>query len=114
MKHFSLGMRQRLGVAIALLHRPELLILDEPANGLDPEGIQDFRHLLQRLAADEGLTVLLSSHILAELEQSATRDRHRRRRAPALLGHASTRLKATRGGVVRVVVDDAARGRPRS
>lgn len=72
-RHFSLGMKQRLGIAMALLHDPDLLVLDEPANGLDPEGIQDLRHLLRRLAAERQMTVLISSHILAELEQTATK-----------------------------------------
>jgi ABC-2 type transport system ATP-binding protein len=66
---FSLGMRQRLGLAAALLGDPEVLILDEPANGLDPEGVHWLRGLLQRLAAD-GRTVLVSSHILAEVAQT--------------------------------------------
>jgi ABC-2 type transport system ATP-binding protein len=63
---FSLGMRQRLGLATALLPDPELLILDEPANGLDPEGVRWLRDLLRGMAA-EGATVLVSSHILAEV-----------------------------------------------
>jgi ABC-2 type transport system ATP-binding protein len=67
-KGYSLGMRQRLGVAATLLKRPTLLLLDEPSNGLDPAGIRDVRSLLRRLA-DEGTTVLLSSHLLAEVEQ---------------------------------------------
>ena len=66
---YSLGMRQRLGLATALLCDPEILILDEPANGLDPEGVRWLRQLLQRLAAD-GRTVLVSSHILAEVAQT--------------------------------------------
>jgi ABC-2 type transport system ATP-binding protein len=66
---FSLGMRQRLGLAAALLGDPEILILDEPANGLDPEGVHWLRRLLRRLA-DEGRTVLVSSHILAEVAQT--------------------------------------------
>jgi ABC-2 type transport system ATP-binding protein len=67
--HFSLGMRQRLGLATALLCEPQILILDEPANGLDPEGVRWLRALLRRLAA-EGRTVLVSSHLLAEVAQT--------------------------------------------
>ena len=65
---YSLGMRQRLGIAIALLKDPELLVLDEPANGLDPAGMREVRQLVRRLGA-EGRTVFLSSHLLAEVEQ---------------------------------------------
>ena len=69
---YSLGMRQRLGVARALLGRPKLLILDEPTNGLDPEGIRDMRALIASLPETEGVTILVSSHVLAEVEQTAT------------------------------------------
>jgi ABC-2 type transport system ATP-binding protein len=65
--HFSMGMKQRLGIAIALLNHPKLLILDEPTNGLDPIGIQDLRNLI-RSFPEEGITVILSSHILSEVE----------------------------------------------
>ena len=67
---FSLGMKQRLGIAIALLNNPKLLILDEPTNGLDPLGIQELRGLI-RSFPEKGITVILSSHILAEVEQTA-------------------------------------------
>lgn len=65
---YSLGMRQRLGVAQALLHRPKLLILDEPTNGLDPQGIRELRDYLRALTREEGTTVFVSSHLLAEME----------------------------------------------
>lgn len=69
---YSLGMRQRLGLALALLDTPRLLVLDEPGNGLDPEGALDMRKLIRSLAHDSGLTVFLSSHLLGEVEQVAT------------------------------------------
>ena len=68
---YSQGMRQRLGLAAALLRRPPLLILDEPSNGLDPQGIQEIRRLLLQLN-NEGTTIFLSSHLLAEIEQMCT------------------------------------------
>jgi len=71
-KNYSLGMKQRLGIAAALLREPELLILDEPANGLDPAGIKEVRQLLRSLA-DEGRTVFLSSHLLGEVQQICDR-----------------------------------------
>lgn len=67
---FSMGMKQRLGIAVALLNRPKLLILDEPTNGLDPIGIQDLRGLIRSFPA-QGITVILSSHILSEVELMA-------------------------------------------
>lgn len=70
-REYSLGMRQRLGLALALLNNPQLLILDEPANGLDPAGIHEMRDLIRRLPVEFGITVFLSSHLLSEVEQVA-------------------------------------------
>jgi ABC-type multidrug transport system ATPase subunit len=69
---YSLGMKQRLGIGIALLHDPQLIILDEPTNGLDPQGIADIRQLIKSLSKDQGKTVLVSSHLLSEIEQIAS------------------------------------------
>jgi ABC-2 type transport system ATP-binding protein len=99
-KGYSLGMRQRLGLAAALLGDPELLILDEPANGLDPEGVRWLRDFLHKLAS-EGRTVLISSHVLAEIAQTVDRvliiSRGRLELSSSL-----TDLTARAGGAVRV------------
>ncbi len=72
-KGYSLGMKQRLGIANAILGNPEILILDEPTNGLDPQGIADVRHMIKRFRDEYGMTVIVSSHILGELENTADR-----------------------------------------
>ena len=72
-KTYSLGMKQRLGLASALLNHPKLLILDEPINGLDPQGIMELRQIVRDLSKKDKMTVLISSHILAEIEQMCDR-----------------------------------------
>ena len=70
-KTYSQGMKQRLGIAVALVHDPDLIILDEPMNGLDPQGMADIRQLINHLSKDQGKTVFISSHLLSEMEQVA-------------------------------------------
>ena len=70
---FSQGMKQRLGIAQAILHKPELVILDEPSNGLDPQGQADIRRLIQQINSEMGITFIISSHILVEIEKIANR-----------------------------------------
>mgnify|MGYP000117909487 CR=1 FL=1 len=135
----SLGNARRLGLAKALLHEPEVLILDEPANGLDPAGVVEVRRLLLRLAREQGVTVFMSSHILSEVARLATRvgvihqgrlleelnaeelgrRRHRwlvvdardRRAARAILAGAGFAVDAAGGGVIKLV-DERAVARP--
>ena len=70
-KTYSQGMKQRLGIAVALVHDPDLIILDEPMNGLDPQGMADIRNLIIHLSKDLGKTIFISSHLLSEMEQVA-------------------------------------------
>ncbi len=72
-KTYSQGMRQRLGIAMAIVDRPELVLLDEPTNGLDPQGMKEVRELIRRLSTENGITIFLSSHLLHEVEQVCTR-----------------------------------------
>ena len=101
---YSLGMKQRLGLAIALLGEPELLILDEPANGLDPTGIIEMRELLIRLNKEYGTTIFLSSHLLSELEKLVTHIGILRKGEMVFQG-SMTQLEALQHGQTVVVID---------
>ncbi|MFQ1000426.1 ABC transporter ATP-binding protein [Modestobacter sp. SSW1-42] len=107
-KGYSLGMKQRLGIAAALLKAPRLLILDEPSNGLDPAGIRDVRELIRRLGADGSTTVLLSSHLLAEIEQVADRVSIMARGRCIAAGPVREVLAGRSSGDVRLRVPDRA------
>ncbi|HEV7210880.1 MAG TPA: ABC transporter ATP-binding protein [Blastococcus sp.] len=107
-KGYSLGMKQRLGIAAALLKAPRLLILDEPSNGLDPAGIRDVRELIRRLGRDGVTTVLLSSHLLAEIEQVADTVTILARGRRVASGAVADVLAGRSAGEVRVRVPDAA------
>jgi len=107
-KAYSQGMRQRLGIALALLGEPALLVLDEPTNGLDPQGMREIRHLLQRLAG-EGTTVFVSSHLLSEVE--AMCDRVGVLAQGRLVADGPPGALRKDADVVRLEVDDAVRAR---
>ena len=108
---YSLGMRQRLGVAQAILHRPNLLILDEPTNGLDPEGIKDLRNLLIKLAKEENMGVLISSHNLSELESFCNRICIIKNGAIVETSDLATVKKEASDGNYIIEVDDAKKAR---
>jgi ABC-2 type transport system ATP-binding protein len=105
---YSLGMRQRLGLARAMLGAPSVLVLDEPTNGLDPDGIADMRRFLKDLPARTGATVLLSSHLLGEIEQIATHVGIVHEGRLVLEGELA-RIKADLAPEIALRVDDAAR-----
>src|SRR4051812_3404179 len=107
-KGYSLGMKQRLGIAAALLKAPRLLILDEPSNGLDPAGIRDVRELIRRLGNDGRTTVLLSSHLLSEIEQVCDSVSILARGRRVASGPVSQVLAARSSGDVRLRVPDEA------
>jgi ABC-2 type transport system ATP-binding protein len=109
-REYSTGMRQRLGLALALIGEPELLILDEPTNGLDPRGIQEVRELVCELPRRLGVTVFLSSHILAEVEQAASHVGIIHRGRLVVQGAAETLLE---GGLLRVAVRNSVGARDR-
>lgn len=110
-KTYSLGMRQRLGLAQALLHSPSVLILDEPTNGLDPAGIREIRHYLRELAEKEGIAVIVSSHLLSEMELMC--DRIAIIQHGKLIGVQSTKefVESDSKRKVRFLVDESAAAR---
>lgn len=110
-KGYSLGMKQRLGIAAALLKAPRLLVLDEPSNGLDPAGIRDVRELVRRLGADGRTTVFLSSHLLAEVEQVCDSVSIMTRGRCVASGPVAEVLAGRASGDVRLRVDDLPRAR---
>lgn len=103
---FSLGMKQRLALAVALLHEPELLVLDEPANGLDPQGILEMRDLLLRLNRERGITILVSSHVLSEVARLASHVGVIRRGELRFQGTLSSLLERRRRETVLRTSDD--------
>ena len=106
---FSMGMKQRLGIANALLGNPEILILDEPVNGLDPQGIADIRNMLKQINQELGTTIIISSHILSELQNTA--DRFGILDDGRIVKSLSDEDLKIASNYVRLTVDDAARAR---
>lgn len=110
-KGYSLGMKQRLGIAAALLKKPQLLILDEPSNGLDPAGMVEMRGLLRQLGSDGRTTVFLSSHLLGEVEQVCDHVTILARGRCVVSGRVADVLATRQTGDVRVRLDDPAAGK---
>ncbi|GLV14097.1 putative ABC transporter ATP-binding protein YhcH [Alicyclobacillus hesperidum] len=106
-RQYSLGMRQRLGLAQALLHRPSVLILDEPTNGLDPAGIRELRDHLRRLAREEGVAVVVSSHLLSEMELMCDRVAVIQQGRLVNVGRIDQMVAAGTDGLVRLFVETA-------
>ena len=109
-KGYSLGMKQRLGIAAALLKKPRLLILDEPSNGLDPAGMVEIRELVRRLGADGRTTVFLSSHLLGEVEQVCDEVTILARGRSVVSGRVDAVLASRQSGDVRLKLDDPPAG----
>jgi len=107
-KTFSQGMKQRLGIAVALVHDPRLIILDEPTNGLDPQGIADMRNLIRSLSRDMGKTILVSSHLLSEIELVANRMLIIHQGKKMVEGEVSVLMDPSRALVRILTTDDAA------
>ena len=107
-KTFSQGMKQRLGIAVALVHNPALIVLDEPTNGLDPQGIADMRNLILRLSKEMGKTVVVSSHLLSEIEIIANRILIINKGKKVVEGNASELLDPSKTLVKITTTDDAA------
>jgi ABC-type multidrug transport system ATPase subunit len=107
-KTFSQGMKQRLGIAVALIHNPRLIILDEPTNGLDPQGIADMRNLILQLSKEMGKTILVSSHLLSEIEIIANRILIINKGKKIVEGNAAALLDPAKTVVKICTADDAA------